>query len=53
MAMGAGAYCIGQEYLDGIGFDYDSMYEDPENKDIIYTDYDTLDDICTSSCKIS
>ena len=45
MAMGAGAYCIGQEYLDGIGFDYDSMYEDPENKDIIYTDYDTLDDI--------
>lgn len=27
MAMGAGAYCIGQEYLDGIGFDYTSMYE--------------------------
>lgn len=45
MAMGAGAYCIGQEYLDGIGFDYDSMYEDPENKDIIYTDYETLDEI--------
>ena len=45
MAMGAGAYCIGQEYLDGIGFDYTSMYEDPENPDIIYTDYETLDNI--------
>jgi len=45
MAMGAGAYCIGKEYLDAIGFDYDSMYEDPDNKDIIYTDYDTIDNI--------
>lgn len=45
MAMGAGAFCIGQEYLDGIGFDYDSMYEDVENKDIIYTDYDTVEEI--------
>lgn len=45
MAMGAGAFCIGQEYLDGIGFNYDSMYEDPENKDIIYTDYDTIEEI--------
>ena len=45
MAMGAGAFCIGQEYLDGIGFDYDSMYEDAENKDIIYTDYDTVEEI--------
>ena len=45
MAMGPGAYCIGQEYLDGIGFDYDSMYEDPDNKDIIYTDYDTIETI--------
>ena len=45
MAMGAGAYCIGKEYLDGIGFDYDSLYADPENKDIIYTDYETLNSI--------
>ena len=45
MAMGAGAYCIGKEYLDGIGFDYDSMYADPTNKDIIYTDDVTIEAI--------
>ncbi len=45
MAMAPGTYCIGQEYLDGIGYDYTSLYEDPRVQDVIYTDYETLDDI--------
>ena len=35
---------IGEEYLDGIGFDYDSLYED-EHKEMIFTDLDTINDI--------
>ena len=45
MAMAPGCYCIGKEYLDGIGFDYDSMYENDEIRDVIYTDYATLENI--------
>lgn len=35
---------IGEEYLDGIGFDYESLYED-EYKEMIFTDLDTINDI--------
>ncbi len=44
MAMGCSGYCIPEQYLEGIGFDYESMYED-ESKDIIYTDHDTINEI--------
>lgn len=44
MAMGASGYCIPEKYLEEIGFDWESMYED-ESADIIYTDYDTIDSI--------
>lgn len=45
MAMSPGTYCIGQEYLDGIGFDYSSLLELPENRNAIRTDYATLESI--------
>lgn len=35
---------IGEEYLDGINFDYDSLYED-EYKEMIFTDLDTINEI--------
>ena len=35
---------IGEEYLDGIGFDYESLYED-EYKEMIFTDLDTINEI--------
>ncbi len=44
MAMGVCGYCIPEQYLEGIGFDWNAMYEE-ENEDIIYTDYDTIDEI--------
>lgn len=44
MAMGASGYCIPEEYLETIGFDWKSMYED-ENQDIIYTDVETINSI--------
>ena len=34
----------GKEYLDGIGFDYESLYED-EYKEMIFTDLDTINEI--------
>ncbi|HHV11344.1 MAG TPA: ABC transporter substrate-binding protein [Clostridiales bacterium] len=43
MAIGLGGYSVGAEYLDGIGFDYKSMYKDGE--EIIYTDINTINDI--------
>ncbi len=43
MAIGQGGFAIGAEYLDGIGFDYNSMYEDGE--EIIYTDMATIESI--------
>ena len=45
MALAAGTIVIGQEYLDGIGYDYTSQYEDPENQDVIYTDYEEIEKI--------
>lgn len=45
MAIGQGGFAIGAEYLDGIGFDYDSMYE--EGNEVIYTDLETIEDIFT------
>ena len=42
-AAGKFGISIAAQYLDGIGFDYESMYEDGE--EIIYTDFDTIDDI--------
>ncbi|WP_130837058.1 ABC transporter substrate-binding protein [Lachnoclostridium sp. Marseille-P6806] len=35
---------IAQQYLDGIGYDYNSMYEN-DGDEWIYTDYDTITDI--------
>ncbi len=35
---------IGEEYLDAINFDYDSLYED-EYKEMIFTDLDTINEI--------
>ena len=43
MCVGLRGFVIGAEYLDGIGFDYASMYEDGE--EFIYTDMDTIEDI--------
>ncbi len=43
MAIGQGGYAIGAEYLDGIGYDYKSMYK--EGDEIIYTDTNTISDI--------
>lgn len=45
MAIGQGGFAIGAEYLDGIGFDYQSMYKDGE--EVIYTDLATIEDIFT------
>jgi putative aldouronate transport system substrate-binding protein len=45
MAMSPFAVCIGQEYLDGIGYDYNSMYKDPKDKNSIRTNLDTINDI--------
>lgn len=45
MALSAGTIVIGQEYLDGIGYDYVSKYEDPENQDVIHTDYAEIEEI--------
>lgn len=44
-AMGTDGYCLAESYLDGIGFDYKTLYEESESSDIIYTDYDTIEDI--------
>lgn len=44
MAMAAGTYCIGKEYLDAIGYNYTSMYTE-KSSEVIYTDYETLDSI--------
>ena len=41
MALGAGTIVIGQEYLDGIGYDYASK----EVNDVIHTDWDEIDEI--------
>lgn len=43
MCTGLRGFVIGAEYLDGIGFDYASMYE--EGEEVIYTDLDTIEDI--------
>ncbi len=43
MTVGLGGFVIGAEYLDGIGFDYASMYE--EGDELIYTDIETIEDI--------
>ena len=43
MAIGLGGFAIGKEYLDGIGFDYNSMYKD--GNEVIYTDMNTIDGI--------
>jgi putative aldouronate transport system substrate-binding protein len=45
LAMSPFSIVIGEEYLDGIGFDYDSMYKDPNDKDFINTDLATIEDI--------
>ena len=45
MAIGQGGFGIGAEYLDGIGYDYNSMYG--ENEEVIYTDMETIEDIFT------
>lgn len=41
MALGAATVVIGQEYLDGIGYDYASKEVD----DVIYTDWNEIDEI--------
>jgi len=45
MAIGQGGFAIGAEYLDGIGFDYDSLYKDGD--EVIYTDMATIEDLFT------
>ncbi len=45
MAIGQGGFAIGAEYLEGIDFDYESMYKDGD--EIIYTDLATIEDIFT------
>lgn len=45
LAMSPFSIVVGEEYLDGIGFDYDSMYKDPNDKDYINTDLATIEDI--------
>jgi putative aldouronate transport system substrate-binding protein len=42
-AAGKFGISIAAQYLDGIGFDYQSLYKDGE--EIIYTDFATIDDI--------
>lgn len=44
MASGQGGYVIPKRYLDGIGFDYESMRTDKDS-DYIYTDIETIDEI--------
>ena len=43
-AIGPGCYCIGKEYLDAIGFDYESMKTSPD-QEIIRTDISVISDI--------
>ncbi|WP_130838092.1 ABC transporter substrate-binding protein [Lachnoclostridium sp. Marseille-P6806] len=43
-AIGPCAYCIGKEYLDQIGYDYESMYTEDDHE-TIHTDAATIDDI--------
>ena len=43
MASGAMGFAIGREYLEGIGFDYQSLYG--EDKEVIHTDIATIDGI--------
>lgn len=44
MATGQGGYIIPARFLDEIGFDYESMYANPDD-DYIYTDIETIDSI--------
>lgn len=44
MAQGLGTYVIPEKYLDGINYDYKSMYANDKN-DYISTDINTLNDI--------
>ena len=44
MGQGLFGISIAQQYLDGIGYDYKSMYEN-EGDEIIYTDAETITDI--------
>lgn len=44
VARGLNGFAIGAEYLDAIGYDYNSMYTS-ENDEIIYTDMETINDI--------
>ncbi len=44
MGQGLFGISIAQQYLDGIGYDYQSMYEN-EGDEIIYTDAETITDI--------
>jgi ABC-type sugar transport system, periplasmic component len=44
MAIGLGGFAIGKEYLDGIGFDYTSMYKNKDDE-VIFTDINTISDI--------
>lgn len=44
MARGLAGFAIGAEYLDAIGFDYNSMYASEED-DVIYTDMETINEI--------
>ena len=43
MAIGMFGVAIGAEYLDAIGFDYNSMYE--EGEEVIYSDFAAIDSI--------
>lgn len=44
MAMSAGYLCIGSQFLDGIGYDYNSKWSD-SSKEVIKTNWDELDKI--------
>lgn len=43
MAIAPATFLIAQEYLDGIGYDYESKYADGE--EIVYCDFDEIDSI--------
>lgn len=42
LAIASGTFCIGQEYLDGIGYDYNS---NKEKDGVIHTDFAEIDEI--------